>query len=291
MKKAYLFIGFLFLFVHSWGANDYTDFLQKRLNVIAKNADSIVYAHTKELRYQACLDLYDSLDAILYQQESFQLSFDSFKTISVIESKDKRVKIFTWNYFNDSGAYTVYGILQLNPKYFKEFYYPLKALEKTVDTAFAILDADHWFAALYYDIYDYKYKGKCHYLLTGFNGGTTHVNYRVVEHLSLDKRDGPIFGKPIFYGKNIYRRPQSRLIYEHASEATMVCKIEHSQQIIVVSSLVPVHWQRSGDKAYYTPDGTFDYYEFIKGKWFFRDLLTDFKKIGNKELIGDFKTE
>lgn len=273
-------------------ANASTDWgLQNRINIIGKQADSLTFSKSQLTRQEVAQAIFDSLDNILTLEESYLLNFDSFKTVSIQQSEDKHVKIFTWNYFSDSGDYTVFGILQLNPKYHEEFYYPLTAINRKFDTAHQVLGVNEWYPALYYNIYNYKYKRKCYYILTGLHGRNAFLNERVVECLILDKNEEPVFGKAIFYGKDARKQPLTRLIYKYAEEATMVCRVEPTEQMLVVSSLVPVRWQRKGDYEYYTPDGTYDYYQYKKGNWYFAEELNEFGKIGNKKLNGKFKTE
>lgn len=265
--------------------------LQNRINGIAKAADSLTFSKNQLTRLQTAQWLYDSLEEILQYEASFKLNLDSFKTVSIQTSSDKHVRFFTWNYFNDTGYYTVYGILQLNPEHYDAFFYPLTASTKGFDTSYHVLDADQWIPALYYDIYSYKYKRKCYYILTGYHGATPFLDKRIVEVLYIDKKEGPQFGKPIFYEKNAFRRPKSRLVFNYASEASMVCRVEKEEKILVISHLVPVRWRKKGNYEYYTPDGSYDYYQYKKGTWRYFDHLNDFNKIGNKELRGKFKTE
>ncbi|MDB4347155.1 hypothetical protein OAB01_00700 [Bacteroidia bacterium] len=265
--------------------------LQYRLNRVAKAADSLTLSANQGVRLQTAQWLNDSLEEILSFEESFILKFDSFKTVSIQSSEDERVRLFTWNYFNDTGFYTVFGILQLNPQYYDEFLYPLEPSKTAVDTSFQTLSPDQWIPALYYGIYTYKYKRKCYYILTGYHGATPYLDQRIVEVLYIDKKEGPQFGKPIFFEKNAFSRPKSRLIFNYASEASMVCRVEKDEKILVISHLVPVRWQKKGNFEYYTPDGSYDFYQYRKGVWKYSDHLNDFNKIGNKELKGKFKTE
>jgi len=251
--------------------------LQSRVNRLAYNAIRITYSPIQEIRKYAAASLYDSLEEILSLEQSYLLSFDSFKNVSVLASDDDRVKIFTWNYISDSGYFTVYGCLLLNPKYHQEYFYALKPFTKAIDTNYQVLNANNWYPALYYDIFQYKYKRKCYYLLTGFNGTNPWLDERLVEILHIDKRDGPQFGLPVFFGVKEREKPKSRLVFKYATEATMVCRVEKKDKVLVVSHLVPVRWQRHGDFEYYAPDGTYDVFRYKKGKWQRFDMPMNFQ--------------
>jgi len=293
MQRNILLIVIFLCTLNIWAKKDNTILpqLQKRVNAIAKQADSLTLSKHQDTRLKTAKWLYDSLENILSYKESFELNFDSFKTVSVQSSTDERVRFFTWNYFNDTAFYKVYGILQLNPKDFDDFLFPLQVSEVPVDTVNQTLRTDQWIPALYYGIYTYKYKRKCYYLLTGYHGATPLLDQRIVDVLYINNKGEPQFGKPIFYAKDLRKRPKSRMIFSYASEASMVCRVETEGERLVISHLVPVRWQRNGDFEYYTPDGSYDFYQYKKGFWYYTDHLNEFNKIGNKELRGKFKTE
>ena len=265
--------------------------LQSRINYIAQLSDSLTYSTSQDTRWEVSQALKDSLKQIILSPGSFDCSYDSFNTVAVVASKDERVRIFTWNFFNDSGFYQVNGVMQLNPKYFNEVFYALTPLRRSIDTLRGQVGPDEWLPALYYDIYTYKYKRKCYYILTGFNAGNPILRYNVVECLFLEKDQTPKFGKPIFKMNEQTLDRHSRLFFLYSGQATMVCKIEKKEKIIVVSSLVPVRFRKEGNRAYYAPDGTYDYYRYSKGIWYFKGMLEEFGGIGNKELNGRFRTE
>jgi hypothetical protein len=290
MKRFSIVFLFISIGFNLWGSNKDTAF-QSRINRLARLADSITYSKVQRVRWEVSNALKDSLEDIIISENSFNANYDSFKTVAVVESKDKRVRIFTWNYFNDSGFYQVQGVMQLNPKYFDEVYYELISFTGKIDSLYQTLSPDKWLPALYYDIYTYKYKRKCYYILTGFNAGNPILRYNTVECLYLEKGQLPQFGKPIFKTQSNSRMNQKRLIYIYSGQATMVCKIEPKEKYLVVSSLVPVRYKREGDRAYYAPDGTYDYFSYKKGIWSFQGILSSFGGIGNRELNGSFKTE
>ena len=265
--------------------------VQQRIYSLARLADSLTYSKKQGTRLKVSRLLSDSLKEISNLSNSFYYNYDSFKTVAVVTSKDERVRIFTWNYFNDSGFYNVNGVMQLNEKYFDEVFYALKPIVGSFDTLRKTLSPENWFPALYYDIYTYKYKRKYYYILTGFNAGNPLLRYNTVECLILEKGKEPEFGAPIFYEQEEMLIPHQRLFFLYSGQATMICKVEPKRKVIVYSSLVPVRYKREGNRAYYAPDGTYDYHAYEKGKWIKKGILEDFKGIGNSELTGDFKTE
>lgn len=290
MVRIFLF----FLCIIAFGdlaASNQDTALQNRINSLARLADSITYSRNQSTRREVSKALSDSFESIIGDKNSFDANYDSFRTVAVVESNDKRVRLFTWNYFNDSGFYQVQGVMQLNSKYFNETFYKLTPLQGEIDTLHQALSPSNWLPALYYDIYTYKYKRKCYYILTGFNAGDPILRYNTVECLYLEKGKVPKFGMPVFKASENARRMQTRLVYIYSGQATMVCKVEPSKMYIVASTLVPVRYKKEGNRAFYTPDGTYEYFAYKKGIWYFKGFLNDFGGIGNRELNGSFKTE
>ncbi len=256
---------------------DFTSDLQKRLDAIAVNAMYVTHSPFQEMRKFESQRLFDSLTEILAIKESYFLNYDSFKNVSIQKSADQELKIFTWNYISDSGYFKIYGILVLNPNKHDDFFFPLTAFTEKIDTFYQNLSPDNWYPALYYDIYTYKYKRKCYYLLTGFNGGTPWLSERILELITISKKNGPQFGLPVFDEVDDKAKPRTRQIFKYASEGNMVCRIEKEDKIVVFSNLVPVRKTKTGDYEYYLPDGSYDSYKYKRGRWKRVNMPLDFE--------------
>ncbi len=276
MKRVVFFFILLKVYSQCFGQGVELLNLQNRINAIAIMSTHIIQHPLQEARKKTSFAVADSLDLILNNPKSFLLNFDSFKTISVLKSDDNKIKILSFNYVSDSGYYTVFGFLLCNAKYYKNYFFRLLPNTMPLDSNAQELDHESWNAALYYSIFTFKARKKCHYLLTGFNGGTPWLASKTIEVLKLEKDGTPVFGAPVFFPLK-QSKAKYRLLFKYSSQAYMTCRIEPKEQMIVISHLVPVRAEKSKNYEYYVPDGTYDYFKFKKGKWLQFEMLEDFQ--------------
>jgi hypothetical protein len=86
---------------------------------LASLENSIVKLHKEIILESNTIRRYQKNDSLLYLLEeaiglknSINYPFDSLKTISVLTSSDKKVRIFTWFLINDDGMHEHYGYVQ-----------------------------------------------------------------------------------------------------------------------------------------------------------------------------------
>ena len=183
--------------------------------------DSIIHMHRQilneynaTLRYQKNEKLLQLFHDVLEQRNSINYSFDSIKTISILTSPDKKVRIVTWYLIDDSGMHDHFGYIQAyhNEKG-KYVVYPLTdCWNKIVNPATQSLTPDYWFGAIYTRLIQVKDENKTYYTLLGRNGGNVFSKFYVIEVLSFN-HDRPVFGANIFrnYGKR-----NMRVLFEQA---------------------------------------------------------------------------
>ena len=95
--------------------------------------DSIIQIHKSmlseprmEIRYQKNEQLLYLIEEVLNKKNSFSYKFDSLKTISVLTSPNKKVRIFTWYLIDDRNNCEYFGFLQTyNEQSNRYMLYPL----------------------------------------------------------------------------------------------------------------------------------------------------------------------
>ena len=92
------------------------------------------------------------------------------------------------------------------------------------------------------------------------------------------------FGLPIF--KQNKEKSQNRVILEYDARSNISVKYHEKDQRIVFNHLVPPRKDLEGLEQYYIPEGTFNSYQYIKGKWWLQKDIdirnqTKDKKIKN----------
>ncbi len=226
-------------------------------------------------RITSCYYFVQTLKKALQVPTSFDYDFTLLKTVSILKPSDDKFRLFTWNLLLDSGKYMYFGAIQMNTEDSLILYGLYDSSDKIRDAEFRSVDSRHWIGALYYQIHDYTYKGKPHYILFGWDGEDHLVNKKVIDVLHFDEKNKPMFGLPIFEDDD--DEYKYRLVHTFADQATITCRYNHEEKQIVFNHLVPFHPLQKGMYEFYVPDGTYDYLEFKKGFWkrkelFFKDM-------------------
>lgn len=245
---------------------------ENRLKEIAPN---FIAAKTDEERTAAAWQVYRSLDSLLALPESFEYAWDSLtsKTISILLSPDKKVRIYTWNLILSDGSFKHFGYLQTRRKKTIETYPLLDTTAwQSKDIADEELDPATWPGALYYKLIPFKKGGKTRYLLFGFDGNTIHSNKAVMEVLWLSKT-APVFGYPAFRQGENDPSAECRVIMECHNDVKLSFYYEPEKQIIIADKLVPSFPEAKDDPYYYIPSGDYDVYKRNRrGTWMRNDL-------------------
>ena len=203
--------------------------------------------------------------------QSFDYEFNKIKTVSILKSPDNRFRLFTWNVILDSFKYAYYGAIQMQKDDSLILHGLLDSSEYNKHPKYVEVDKKHWIGAVYYQIHQVTYKKEKYYMLFGWDGEDTKINKKIVDILWFDQKENPHFGKPIF--EMIDGETQHRLIFEFADRAVMLCRYDAREKKLIYSHLSPVNPMMKGLHSEYYPDGTYDYFEFQKGKWFQREFV------------------
>ncbi len=196
--------------------------------------DSIVRLHKDIIserntipRYQKNEQLLLLLEETLELKNSISYPFDSLKTISVLTSPDKKVRIFTWYLISDEGIHEHYGFLQAYNEEKKQYkLYTLTDKWRRINTPAAqVLTCENWYGALYTELIEIKgTNDKTYYTLLGWNGGDILSQHKLIEVLSLNNKGVPSFGALIFKGYTKNRT--MRIVFEYAKRAPFLLRYE-----------------------------------------------------------------
>ncbi|RFZ85278.1 hypothetical protein DYU05_06675 [Mucilaginibacter terrenus] len=204
-----------------------------------------------------------TLVAALRVPHSFNYSFDSVKAISIINSPDSRFRILSWHIMNQDGSYRFYGTIQMNTGD-KLVMYPLEDYTPMFkNPEDSITDNRKWYGAQYYKIIRVA-TANPYYVLLGWKGNTVKSTKKVIEVLSFNRDDKPVFGNPVFPVNNKARK---RVIFEYARQASMLLRYVPEQNLIVFDHLAPPDDRMKGKMDSYGPDLSYDGYQLKNGKW------------------------
>lgn len=222
------------------------------------------------------------LDSLLSNDKDFfDADLSEVRSLSALKSSDNRIRIFTWNMPLDDGTYDYHGRLMLNQGKSK-IIIPLKAIENSDEnTERKRLSSTQWKGAIYYDIIRKKHRKNTYYTLLGWDGHNNLSTKKIIEVLKVSKSGELTFGAPIFVEKKVLNRK----IFEYSKKASMSLTYDSKKDRIVFDHLAPISSNLTGMFEFYSPDFTYDAFNWRKGKWHFEknvDARNDDLNDGNK---------
>jgi hypothetical protein len=176
------------------------------------------------------------IDQTLHEPSAFDLVFTKLRTLGIIDSPDKLVRIVNWNVEQDDGSqkYFAYVIHRNSLKDTKH-----KVIE-LIDKSFMLtakpeetLEADMWYGALYYQIIPVEKANKTYYTVLGWDGGTRMSNTKLIDVLYFTGNSLKL-GYPLFKsGSNTVKR----LFFEHSERSVMSLRYEPEYKRIIFDHL------------------------------------------------------
>ncbi len=282
MKKHLLLLSIIFI---SWTniqaqASLYEDYerndisLQDYNEILGELGKTIISNKDETLRIENNEVFRNFLKKAINLDNSFDFRFDSIRTMSIIKSEDKRLRIYNWAFPFENGTYLFYGFIQLKTEQgFKviELYDQSDVISSYKYRKFY---PEKWFGALYYNILTRKYNNVTYYTLLGWDGNTPYTTKKLIDVLTITKNNELEFGAPIFdlYSK-VRLKPQRippapyRMSYEYASLVSMKLNWDKEDNYIIMDHLSPLSSDKKEFANYYGPDLTFDAFKWINGKW------------------------
>jgi hypothetical protein len=240
--------------------------------------DSVVDGVTQTRRILALKKFIPYLVKTLEIPGSYDYPFDSLSFLKILQPEDKTFRLLNWALKYNDGTYRYFGAIQMKSED-KLKLIPLRDYRDSVDEAdmdSMICTPQQWLGAVYYKIIPTKIKDKMYYTLLGWDGYTYASDKKLVEVLSFNEEGKPEFGAPIF---NVKGKTKSRIIFYYAGNSTMILNYVEEHNLITFDHLVPPNPNSKGVLYTYVPDGTYDYLEFKKGKWVWKEgLFENFKK-------------
>lgn len=235
--------------------------------------DSVIQSANWDMREQACIMFLKKLKMALKVENSYEFPFDSVRTMSIVESPDKKFRILTWQLQLKDHSHRYFGAIQKNTDSL--------TLQPLIDMSMFIgnpqdtlLSANSWYGCLYYNITQKKYKGKTYYYLFGWDGNDMWSNKKMVDVLTFNEQGTPMFGYPMFLLKDD-PDPKTRVIIEYKEDASPVFNYDEQLKMIVISYLRPENPLSEGIYFTYIPDGTYVGFYFKKGMWRFKEQVFD----------------
>ncbi len=215
---------------------------------------------------------------------SVEYDLADVKSLSCMRAADGSFRLFTWQVFLNSTTYKYYGVMQFeNGKsvFLQDKSATIKSPERKK------LGATNWYGALYYNMHEYRSKGKKYYLLFGYEAIDHKRRSKIIEVLTLDGGNNITFGAPIFdmrteedkrreaeaakQPKNkafvVAKEPFHRFIMDYDKDAGVTLNFRPEMNMITFDHVVEMGGGR------YIPDGDVDGLKLEGNKWALQERL------------------
>ena len=232
-RRLILLLFFSVAFVHT--------FAQKETPVVqTPSTDSLMAAamamyngKTDMARYEANEKFIQLLKKDLREEGAFDYVFDSLRILSVIYPDDRKFKVLSWNLPLSNFKNENYGLMMV----FSEKSHNYKLIElrdvsnDIVNPEKEILKKGLWYGAVYYQLIEKKVEGKKVYTIIGWHPTNGLYQQKVIDVITFDRNDEPIFGKLMFRGKGF--TSSKRIVFRYSDKVAMKLRFEQSTYNIV----------------------------------------------------------
>ncbi|SMC41089.1 hypothetical protein [Pedobacter africanus] len=240
--------------------------LKKYQDTLLGLSNAVYTAENDQQRLEANSRFIKTLVSALKTRSSFSYPFDSLKKITVLKSPDNALRLFTWYVPNDDGTYRFFGTIQMATKDGSLKMFPLIDGTAGIQDNNQVTGNKNWFGARYYEIIPVKVNGQQpYYVLIGWKGNNSKTSKKVIEILSFDRAEQPVFGKAVFDGAK-GSAPKNRMVFEYNKLNSMTLTMDKNVGMIVFDHLAPFTPDMAGNFEFYASDLSFDAYKFSGGR-------------------------
>jgi hypothetical protein len=260
-------------------AQSYAQNLVQKEDSLKYHGNIIVNGEFAEQRFRADSHFTRILVRALQIPYSFYHSFDSLITISRLYSPDSSFRIFTWQLSKDENTFRRHGAIQMNTKDGSLKLYPLiDRSSLIINQADTITNNEWWIGAIYYKILLHKIVDRNYYTLLGYDENNRLSTRKIIEILSFDAMNRPVFGSNIFdFSKDkTQKNPQSRYWIEYKKDAQASIKFDQELDLLIYDHLIS-ETNEVDRKETYVPDGDYEAFKWTNGKWLHIEKPFDYK--------------
>ena len=219
------------------------------------------------------IDFKNEMLSFLKLDGAFSYPITKLKTIALLDSPDKLVRIINWNLEYSDMSYSYCGFVMRWDESNEEVKITelIDKLDPYTVKPAGIIDAKNWYGALYYKILPIEYNGKTDYTLLGWDGGTSESNFKIIDVLTFSGNNVK-FGSPVFIKK---KEVLKRVVFEYSDKSSMSLKYEDKYDRIVFDHLSPESPSLAGVYSFYVPDFSYDAFIWDNESWVLNeDVIT-----------------
>jgi hypothetical protein len=205
------------------------------------------------------------LYSFLENKEALTYNFTKLKTLGVIDSPDKQMRIVNWNVEQDDFSHKYYCyVLYFDKKKKKYRVHELKDISFGMPSQpTGSLDAESWYGALYYRIIPVKKGSRTMYTVLGWDHNSSLSQLKLIDVMYFTSSTVKL-GNPIF---KIGKKSHYRVFFEHSKKTSMYLNYEEDRKRIMMDHLSPESPALKEFRSYYVPDLSYDAFTYKNNKW------------------------
>ncbi len=236
------------------------DGLNTNLEKLKFFGDVMVSALDADNRTIAGDQFYSSFKIYIDSKNLFEEDLSSFQTISVINTEDAKFKLISWQIEKTSFVFTYHAFVVFPDGSYAEF---MDKGELSESIQYMDVDISEWYGALYYNI---KKVSDTEYLIFGYNGYGQYDHVKVADYLVVDNNTVRL-GAEVFEDREEEGLYMQRLLIKYSADASVNLNYNPGLDMIVLDHLTPRMGKLQGQGPTLIPDGTYEGFELVDGKW------------------------
>ncbi len=210
---------------------------------------------------------------------SFYFPFDSLTTVSRLYSPDSTFRIFTWQVSRDEQIHRRHGAIQMKTTDGSLKLFPLiDRSNLIVSQQDTVTNNEWWIGSIYYKIILKEHLGKKFYTFLGYDEHSIRSTKKRIEVMHFNENGSPIFGGVFFNFSqdSILQKDKSRYWIEYKKNGNARLLYDEEMDLIMVEHLIS-ETNEPVKKFTYIPDGDYEGFKWIKGKWQHIEKVFNFK--------------
>lgn len=206
--------------------------------------------------------------------------FDSLRGVAVTYPPDSSFRIFSWGVQLPSKLYRHFGAIQY-PHDEQLLLTPLIDASDFMqhNRTDTIVDNNHWYGAIYYNIIQRDIDSTRYYFLFGLDQTDPFSNQKLIEVMHFPEVRQPEFGAPVFElteDSTLLPYWQNRFFIEYGALGSAGLNFKEEFGLIIYDHLVPANARSQGVTSTYIPDGTYEGFDWEEDRWCHVDKVFHF---------------
>lgn len=222
--------------------------------------DVMVSALEYNHREYASSQFYNDFIQLLDSTNLYNASLDNLRTISVIDEDAGRFRLLSWQLEKAAFEFEYHAFLVWPDGTYVEFK-QTRSPDKSIQ--YMELEPDNWYGALYYNLVAFD---KDTYLLFGYNGYGQYDHIKIADVLRVEG-ENIVLGKEVFEDRKDKGMFNNRILLKYSSDAAVNLNYNPGLKMIVMDHLMPRMGKQEGQGPTMIPDGTYEGFEMLEGKW------------------------